>query len=473
MIKVNISGLIFHKKYGNFPILVVMAVASVLFLSKRPSYSNNLQSLRTLALATGESPYIESFTDQFIPYEDRRDEREIRYAAFGSSVTWGASLEDREFLTYVRRITQGDSERSKNFGMRATGPNYPASCLYSMIGDEEFDVIILEYFMRSREGLGTLALRVRERFPNAIIIMTKLWGPYQFGHKEDQINLSDWAAQNGFGKDYIHDPKFREFYLQFGEGYFEYAYGDPNRNINLLHTSIAKEIGAHLIKMPYSDYADGPSGWLSIADKLLADDSFHLSKGGHAVLAAEIEMVVSKVGVPKERVVRNFRGVDHCNSWFESGVVGEGVTYSANGVLDKMPNTEKYALSFDDQDSGEGGWIAVDNPSNEVMDIFITYMTTGPPPSKYPSVSVTRTNRESMTFVLEPEAVGYGDKNVHIARLAHIGTIYPNVEKDIILFKPLEKTEYPFRLVSVVITPINRNTNERFAGYGTKYSFAS
>ena len=67
-----------------------------------------------------------------------------------------------------------------NYGLRATGPNYPAACISSMIGEQAFDVIVLEYFLRGPEGLMTFALRLRERFPNAIIIMTKLWGPYQF-----------------------------------------------------------------------------------------------------------------------------------------------------------------------------------------------------------------------------------------------------------------------------------------------------
>lgn len=470
MKKINDLRIMFPKKFARVHFLVLLALASVSFVYIRLNHLGNFAAPRTLSLATGDSPYIESFTNQFVPFEERRDEDKIRYAAFGSSVTWGASLDNRDILTYVRRITLGDTERGRNFGMRATGPNYPAACLYSMIKDEEFDVIILEYFMRSIEGLRTLAVRIRERFPNAIIIMTKLWGPYQFGYGE--VNLSDWAEQNGFGIDYIHDPKFREFFLEFGADKFEYTFGDPNRGINILHTSIAQEIGAHIVKMPHSNKADGPGGWLAIGDKLLAEDSFHLSKGGHAVLAAEIEKTVSRVGVPKERTLGYFRGFDHCNSWFESGIISEGMKYSTNGYLGKMPNTEKYALSFDDQ-TGEGGWISVDNPSNEVMDVFITYMTTGPPPSKYPRVAVTRTNREGMTFILEPEAAGYGNKNVHIARLAHIGTIYPDVKDDIILFKTLEMTEYPFRLVSLVITPANKNSNEVFAGYGDKYSSAS
>merc|ERR1712127_458341 len=99
-------------------------------------------------------------------------------------------------------------------------------------------------------------------------------------------------------------------------------------------------------------------------------------------------------------------------------------------------------------------------------------MTTGPPPSKYPKVSVTRAD-PAMTYTLEPDAVGWGDKNVHIARLEHIGTLAPGAKNEVIHFRPLEKTEWPLRLVSLAITPENNNNKEKFAGYGEKYSKAS
>ncbi len=62
-----------------------------------------------------------------IPLDERKPESEIRYAAFGSSSTWGASLRDREHSAYVWRLSNFDQERGKNFGIRAGGPSYPAS----------------------------------------------------------------------------------------------------------------------------------------------------------------------------------------------------------------------------------------------------------------------------------------------------------------------------------------------------------
>ena len=104
----------------------------------------------------GISSQVESFSDQFVPLEERKMNHEIRYAAFGSSVTWGSNLSDPKELTYIGRLTYGDSDRGTNFGIRSSGPNYLAACLYTLMEDQEFDIIILEFYMRNREGLLTL-----------------------------------------------------------------------------------------------------------------------------------------------------------------------------------------------------------------------------------------------------------------------------------------------------------------------------
>jgi hypothetical protein len=82
-----------------------------------------------------------------------------------------------------------------------------------------------------------------------------------------------------------------------------------------------------------------------------------------------------------------------------------------------MPNTEKFALEFDFDKSNDGNWITVENQSNQEMDLAIGYMTTGPPPSKYPKVTATLDSSDE-EIILDPEtSASYGDKEVHITRL--------------------------------------------------------
>ena len=62
-----------------------------------------------------------------IPASERKPLSEIRYAAFGSSSTWGASLENREEECYIWRLSDLDQERGKNLAIRSNGPDYPSS----------------------------------------------------------------------------------------------------------------------------------------------------------------------------------------------------------------------------------------------------------------------------------------------------------------------------------------------------------
>lgn len=461
-----------HKKWGYLPFLMLIVVLSVSHINESSHEINDFDPVRSMSvdeIGNGISykcPYIDSYSNQFVPTEERKEKNKIRYAALGSSVTWGASLDDRELLTYVRRVSQHDEKRGKNFGIRSTGPNYPAACLYSMIGDEEFDVIILEFFQKNAEGLMTLAKRIRQRFPDAIIIITRLWYPTQLFNYELNMNAGDYAEQLGLGRDFIHDPKFHEAIIQSGPRKWESLYKDPNERHNKIHLAVAQEVGAYIVRLPFDERADTVHGWLTKGDKLLAEDSFHLSKGGHAVLAEEIEEIVDKVGVLKEPRIGEFDGMDHCHNWLESGEISAEIKYSSNGIVSKMPNTQKYALTFSgentDSSMGDGdGWIEVSNPSNIIMDLNVAYMTTGPAPSKYPKVEVTRTNRDANKIILDPVSTGWRDKKVHVTRLANIGKIYPGVLKDRIYFRPMEETEYPFRLVSVAITMINESENSR------------
>lgn len=408
---------------------------------------------------------------QIIPESERMPWEDIRYASFGSSVTYGVGLGNRDTEQYSRKLSP---QHGHNFGLRATGPNYPASCIYSMIGDNEYDVIILEYFMRGPEGLRSFALRIRERFPNAIIFMTKLWGPYHYLHKGTRMSLTEWAFSQGFDKGYIHDPNFAQAFAEYnGEEKFYDYYGDPHSRQSMYHAAVAKEIGAHVIRMAHNDYAFGDVGWIQQGHHLLAHDSFHLSERGHENLAGQMRDIIDQIGVPKNRVLGQFRGKDFCHNWFESGTIDDDsmMEVSPNGAIRQMPNTNKFVLSFQSDpwhNELGNGWIKISNPSSDIMDLFVAYMTTGPAPSKYPTVLVPRQNRDGDTFTLDPNAIGFpADMNVHIARFAHLGRIYPNIIDEYINFQPTETTERPFSLLAIIITPINdNNPEETFNGLG-------
>jgi len=299
--------------------LGILAVASTMFfIGTEETVSFGTVKRRTSNLQEENTNIYPMKTDLFndevtaflgrpeiiIPIEERKPDSEIRYAAFGSSCTWGAGLDHREEEAYIWRLSDFDQDRGKNYAIRATGPNYVAACMSSMIGEEEFDVIVLEYYMHAHEGLLSVAKRVRERFPEAIIIMTRFWGPDRMLHHETYKNLVSWAHDMGFDQSFIHDKSFHELYLkEAGDDFWMWP---GSRNQREIQEAAATAVGAYLVKMPFNEIPDGSGGWLDIGDKFLASDSFHLSALGHEDVAFRIKEIVDRVGVPNTRRLGQF-----------------------------------------------------------------------------------------------------------------------------------------------------------------------
>ena len=57
--------------------------------------------------------FLRRGAEKIIPLEDRKDDSEIRYAAFGSSCSLGTGLENREEEAYVWKLSNSDQERGK------------------------------------------------------------------------------------------------------------------------------------------------------------------------------------------------------------------------------------------------------------------------------------------------------------------------------------------------------------------------
>eukprot|EP00957_Ditylum_brightwellii_P166109 12646512-Ditylum_brightwellii.AAC.1 len=107
---------------------------------------------------------------------------DLKFLTLGSSVSWGAGLPNR-YKAYPYLLSSNPSD-STNLAVRAAGPKYPSVCLQSMLlGDkkeekeQEYDVIVLEYYFKSKDGLYDLTSRLRIRYPDAIIILLRLWMP--------------------------------------------------------------------------------------------------------------------------------------------------------------------------------------------------------------------------------------------------------------------------------------------------------
>mmetsp|Transcript_48667 Transcript_48667/g.49029 ORF Transcript_48667/g.49029 Transcript_48667/m.49029 type:complete len:204 (-) Transcript_48667:9-620(-) len=186
---------------------------------------------------------------------------------------------------------------------------------------------------------------------------------------------------------------------------------------------------------------------------MFASDAHHPSKKGHEQMARRVLNIVEYYGVIREPRLGKFTTSDHCVNWFETGDT-RGIDISPNGVLESLlnrrsPTFDKFALSFE----GSEGWIRINNPFGIQMELYIGYMTTAPT-SIYPKTQAVIELLDGYgeePVILDVDAVAeYGNRPVHISRVLKVGIV--NAGHSIVRFKEMEKSEKPFRLVSVLLS---------------------
>lgn len=436
--------------YVYYTLSIFAIIYAVTWLDLHSLYNNNNHSRTLTHKITNHNFFVPSEHEKIIPFSNRKPSDNITYATFGSSVTWGALAEPipRSEFAYPWLL----SPSVANHAIRASGPNYPANCLYSMIGNDRYDVIVLEYFMMATSGLRTLATRMRERFPDAVIVIMVNWYAAGMIVTKDGKQLLDWAVERGYSPGTLfHDKKMHEEMRKSEEEGWKWEHINAVHKIKYIE-GVAEDTNSYI---SFMERPDDPRDWFNYAH-FLDHDGHHLSRAGHLNVAHRVRQIVDRVGVPSHSRIGNLSYTDSCVNWFETAVT-TGVTFSENMKLEKMPNTLKFALSIqDDRD----GYVSVHNPSNQSQALYLTYMTTGPSPSKYPKTEVVIVDKEGSSldqkFLSEPIILdpnpnnNFGEKSVHVIRMEPVADIKPG--ESMVRIRPLEKTEWPFRLVSVIVT---------------------
>jgi len=374
----------------------------------------------------------------------------LRYVTFGSSVTWGAAMKHREHA-YPWLL----SKDTKNLALRASGPLYPAVCLQSIFdGDDSvYDVIVLEYFMRAHEGLAELAVRLRQRFPNAIIFFLQLWNPLHINFYGDNefapiSNIKDLPAY--VGEDVaLHDRKFHEIVMNFPPEKIQFI--DFQENEQLVRTAAEKSDG---IVLPLYK-PDDPRVAVSRYSHWFSSDWHHLSEKGHAAVYHLILGALEIMGIDAEEkrnqgILGNWGDGDSCISWYESGKCPLEISEGLEVKSFDSYNT-KFAIEFF---YGHGGSVVVNNQFDHDRDLHLTYMTTGPAPTIYPLTKLNFPTLEPERIhltELDPTYDGRFNKPVHVAKTTKVATIPPG--ETVLSFDVVEEGKSaPFRLTGISIT---------------------
>lgn len=404
--------------------------------------------------------------------------KNIRIAAFGTSDTYGAGIhlphQERTLLTYPHLL----SPKAKNYAIRASSPNYPRACVQSMIENSfdrkysdsiVFDVIVLDYFIRGHTGLIPLVQRLRERYPDAVIIILREWNPLMHVYRDTvdpstgvtkSIHAYEWVKQTKidlYDKEKLKqavvndDPTARWKWVQIKDD-----------DKIAVQEEAARRFDAYILPMERPARAQDFIDYIH----LFSEDYHHKSIEGHAEVAERIHTLARDfmgAFTPSKRLGQwSFK--DNCVSWFQSGDT-TGVQFSSDSIeLEEFSNKggPKYALSF----TQGTGTVTVTNPSNHPMDLYLTYMSMGPGSSNYPNTEVEIIPRDTSNeqdqqsptkILLDSKAPrDWNHINVHVQKMIEIGTIAPG--ETTLRFNALDKTMWPFRLVAAIITQ-----NQQFA----------
>merc|ERR1719410_2115303 len=207
----------------------------------------------------------------------------LRYLTLGASTTWGSALEDR-YTAYPYQLSPNVS----NLAIRACGSNYPSICTQSMVGNDNiYDVIILEY-LNSEDGIDVLVKRLRQRFPDAVIIMLLLWTPSDLDMiRNDGVKYYWRGYYESLGyKIPITQDQIRNISLE--TSYYEYKY-IVYMHLNKDH-QILKSVNGHPIGFGAKD------GKAHIENVLSHyADMVHLNQRGHNAIANMIKSLLKSL----------------------------------------------------------------------------------------------------------------------------------------------------------------------------------
>mmetsp|Transcript_21749 Transcript_21749/g.31228 ORF Transcript_21749/g.31228 Transcript_21749/m.31228 type:complete len:434 (+) Transcript_21749:18-1319(+) len=366
----------------------------------------------------------------------------FRIATFGSAQTWGAGMDSR-YGAYPYLL----SNEVDNYAFFSAGPNYPSVCTESLIGDDHlYDVIVLEYWLKAREGLPELARRLRQRFPQAVIIMLKIWGPYH-GRR---VLVDNNGTATGV------EMTFREWKESVGGGNIAKLssllrndtcewYFPEHHQADEIIAEAAKNTSSFIVEIPHSGDAK-----TTIADHLDWFEEFdnaHLSPTGHAVVANHTRGTImnalmgeSVLELANSGTYGNWGEGDDCHLWYTTG--GASLSYSDTLKMNEFNNDlGKFALEVTDD---AGGWFEVDNPFSDNRMLYLSYLATDE--GVYPKTNITISG---VSLTLNPVTT-LDKKKANLIHTVPVIELPHGVSTINII--PLEKTSEFFRLVGLTFT---------------------
>ena len=380
------------------------------------------------------------------PKTVEKKSNDLRYLFFGTSRTFGSFLPDmKERFSYLM------SPDSTNVAIPGGQSPYPARCCYTMVGESEiYDVIVLEWSAVFFKTTIELAKRLRQRFPNAYIIILDLWCLIEYKHIPTGQSLEVWLkGENMISQErgHPHVAGLME-YVQEHSSPEDWEYS----SFGMYTLGQIKEfdaLDAHMIHVPVP--ATVPEAMMQHG---LFSDFLHWSAAGHIMVANLIQEELQRASFSnRQNEVSPWKTKDQCESWLETAQTT--IQHDPSMKMLKFSDKGKYALEI----SGEG-WMQVTNKQDTSGDLYLDYMATHPD-CFYPKMEIKIGDR---TAVADPCIESAFAFPIHVTHALYLGSIPPG--ETMVRFRLLETNKkWPFRIVGIMITPDMQSKDSQAGQY--------
>jgi len=383
------------------------------------------------------SPWFYPMNEANLPFP-------INILALGGDITWGSMLQDRHSEAYPWLIGFPNANHVDNLAQPVEmGAYYNAMCLQSIIPDfpldKNYDVILLDFITSELEGFSWLLHRLRERYPDAILIYIHLW----------PLKALIQQAGSGLQTNLLGlDPNVEWEWIQ------------KENSIHNLHPDMiggtkaeVLQAGGHFHHLPLPESPKDAIEWFS-------EDWWHLSPKGHLMVAnGVLELLYSlRNEVFKPKRLGSYGEGDQCYNWLFDGQP-KGIQYSGaemGKLLAKESATEwtshvTHSANHVDVwlleiDPTKDATIKVENKFSFRVPIVVAYMSNREIAPLYSSVQISVGDQPAIT--VDPN-VFYSIK--HLPKVKHvvIGTADPG--NNVIVIKTTGRQVIPFKLAGIFL----------------------
>lgn len=357
-----------------------------------------------------------------------------------------------------------------NAATKTGGPELSALCTQSIVGEEYvYDVVLLE-FSEPTAALELLVKRLRQRFPNATLILIQLSSPAQFAYEDTDGDIVSWETWR-LNRDYeawnsveletairqqdwflVHTrtPEQEQILKKLVQDHQVqwYALADSNDSDGNVNANVDVNANSLNIKMDTQLFSESSNHHLD--EQTIQYYKYTLTPYGHAKVAQDIHDLVDALQVPilqTDTDTRNIVGTwgsgDACQLWYETGHAPPQLK-----IKGFSKTFDKYAWQVPDK----GGSLTVHNPFQGPRMVYLTYMTTSPasqPHKVYPKTTVQINGKPTVS--LNPYHEDHLEHG-HVTRTTAIGMVEPGTTSTIHL-SSRETTLAAFRVVGVSIFP--------------------